>query len=62
MMVYLQTLLLVFVSINQIYSQEIKCDCYKDLVFLYTEIKSTPSYKTLDKEDKLSFKKVSIMY
>jgi len=57
MMVYLKTLLLVLVSINQIYSQEFKCDCYEDLVFLYTEIKSTPSYKTLDKEDKLSFKK-----
>ena len=56
-MVYLKNLLIVLVSLNQIFSQELKCDCYEDLVFLNTEIKSTPSYKTLDKEDKLSFKK-----
>ena len=37
MMVYLKTLLLVLVSINQIYSQEFKCDCYEDLVFLFYE-------------------------
>ena len=42
------SILLVLVSINQIYSQEFKCDCYKDLVFLYTEIKSTPHLKLLN--------------
>jgi hypothetical protein len=56
-MVYLKTLLVGLVLINQVCSQELKFDCYDDLVFLYTEIESIPSYKILDKEDKLSFKK-----
>lgn len=56
-MIYLRTLSLILFSVSQLYPQTLKYKCNKDLAFLYYEIKSTPSYKILDKDDKLSFKK-----